>query len=341
MNIISTLSNISGSLQLASQLAAPFTSYEDSLQKLSFGLGVITDTPSFLSRSESLSSDKSTKTDRFHSSMQITANVLHYTNVITQFFPTHPFLSLGLGVSESLAGGASFSLSKLTSVPQKIVPELLSNLTYIAVQFRSLKTKGSFGTTFYGSIQSHYELMDIHKKLVKIHPSANKQKLGYMTELPVPLDSAWGKFDRPNIIRLNKGRKSTDETTLLNIALHEFAHTFDNRTTIRHDERFQEAFRLIFLKAWAHDLLTKNDILRQEIFDSELRSDRLRRSTETAELKITRDEKLQEWYNRFKKYQKDEINPDNHVLQYSDLNESSQQDFKKYIQDLPLRNFSM
>ena len=89
-NTLSILSNISASLQISTQLLSQFTPFEDSLQKASFGLGIITDVPSFLSRSQSLKTRS--KTEKFESGMQLTANILHYSNLINQFFPTHPFV---------------------------------------------------------------------------------------------------------------------------------------------------------------------------------------------------------------------------------------------------------
>lgn len=273
------VNSITGSLQLAAQIAASFTPYEDSLQQLSFGLGVLTDlTPSNISKVKQLRLKKTDTNVKY----EIAATALHYSNLINQFFPIHPFLSIGLMQAELSMGFHE----------HQNLSEYLSNLTYTFLQVRHAIHFGRFETTFYGNLRTHSDLKKFQNTLVKIHPSAKKIKLGYMT-LPMRL---WAQ-GATNPLSKNITLTKTTSDDMLNTVLHEFAHTFDTRFNIpcgrcdkSHDEHFADMFRMIYLKAWAHNELPQESLIIQRQDDSGYTTEK--RFTEKANFQLYRFQKL-------------------------------------------------
>lgn len=338
------LSTVAGSSQLATQVLAPFTNYEDSLQRTSFGLGVITDTSSFLSRSFSLEKKTNDEYKKTSNALQITANVLHYTNIIQQFFPTHPLLSAGLIFTEGLSGIGSLASNMVSTKPIHVKPsEILSNISYMFLQSMFMRSNGHFNSTFYGNIRTHSELKNLHDMLEKVHPSAKKYKLGYMTSFQEK--NLGGVFCRPYYIKLSKdffrGQGFQDQK---NVTLHEFAHTFNSddhyydqleknlkqKISIQkahhmasHDPSFNRHLQNIYLKAWALDLLNDKDIKSQSIMDRGLR--KVNRHSETVDFEQNRISYLLSWYNKRKK-----VIPRG-LLKYDNMSESDQNDFKQFV----------
>lgn len=167
--MMNALSAISGSLQLGAQAISPFSSYEDDLNKLSFGLGAFVDTKSVFTRSQEIHKKSYRDDKKVDSKIAIAATALHYTNLINQFFPTHPLLSLGLFTSELV-----LSLSNRFGNPTS---EHLSNTTYMLSQFTHLLHLGQGQVTFYGNLRSHADFRGIQQSLKKIHPLGKELKI--------------------------------------------------------------------------------------------------------------------------------------------------------------------